>query len=165
MLSLLSTAVIAYLAMESVHLTEKITCLHELQQEQEQHLCVMMQACAESQNLLQYVMQQVESKDLENAIRQWSDQHRQQFHSMAPPEVGNLFGFAQHLHETCRKWLLAEDREPERIVERVAMNQFVSRLPEETAKWVRHHQPATLNEAVHLATTHLASLCSSSSSV
>ncbi|XP_017342544.1 SCAN domain-containing protein 3 isoform X2 [Ictalurus punctatus] len=118
---------------------------------------ILIQARAATQQKLQSNMQQPES------ILQWSEQHRQRFRSLTLREVGDQFAFVQQLQDLCQKWLLAEDCDPARIVQRVVMEQFINQLPEETAHWVQNHQPATLNEAIHLAKIHLTAFILSTS--
>ncbi|XP_060792792.1 zinc finger and SCAN domain-containing protein 31-like [Neoarius graeffei] len=132
--------------------------LREVQLEQKQLLEALMQAQAETQQMFQTIIQRVVSEARKKAVLQWSEQHRQRFRSLILSDVSNPFAFAQQLHDNCQKWLLAEDQDARRIVERVVMEQFVAQLPEVTAKWVQHQQPATLNEAIQLAENHLGSL-------
>ncbi|XP_060793625.1 neurotrophin receptor-interacting factor homolog isoform X2 [Neoarius graeffei] len=139
--------------MEPSQLTEIITCLQEDQQQRKQCLETLMQIQAQTQSFMQQ-----ESKDPKKAVLQWSEHHRQRFRSLTLSDVGHPFAFAQQLQDNCQKWLLAEDQDARRIVERVVMEQLVERLPEVTAKWVQHQQPATLNEAIQLAENHMASL-------
>ncbi|XP_053096509.1 zinc finger protein 483-like [Pangasianodon hypophthalmus] len=100
----------------------------------------------------------MQSEDVKTAVLQLSEQHRQRFRSLSLSEVGDLFAFAQQLQDHCQKWLLAEDCDPRRIVELLVKEQFINQLPEQTAHWVQHHQPATPNEAIQMAENHLMSL-------
>ncbi|KAF4078524.1 hypothetical protein AMELA_G00200120 [Ameiurus melas] len=136
---------------------ETITIPHD-QQWQRQSLEALIKGQAEIQRMLQSFMHQLECKDSKKAVSQQSEKYRQMFRSLTLCEVGDLFAFVQQLQDLCQKWLLAEDRDPARIVQQVVMEQFINRLPEETAHWVQHHQPATLNEAIQLAKNHLASV-------
>ncbi len=63
---------------------------------------------------------------------------------------------AQQLRDACRKWLLAEPRDVEGVIDLVVLEQFVARLPRRTAEWVRCHRPTSLAQAIQLAEDHLA---------
>ncbi|KAL7890543.1 hypothetical protein AOLI_G00000190 [Acnodon oligacanthus] len=63
---------------------------------------------------------------------------------------------AQQLRDSCRRWLLSEERNPDEILDLVVLEQFIACLPEETAAWVQCHQPGSLDEATRLAEAHMA---------
>ncbi|KAI7813943.1 uncharacterized protein LOC130559172 [Triplophysa rosa] len=98
--------------------------------------------------------------DLRKAILQrvglTREQQRQRFRSLELGDGGQPFVFAQRLRDACRKWLLDDDGDVDTIVERVVLEQFVGRLPTETAQWVQCHRPASLSQAVQLAEDHMA---------
>ncbi|XP_067309292.1 uncharacterized protein [Pseudorasbora parva] len=100
------------------------------------------------QNLLDY-------KDLRRAILQrvgrTPEQHRQRFRTLALEESGRPFVFAQQLRDSCRKWLMAGNSDVAEVIDRVVLEQFVARLPRETAQWVQCHRPASLDQAIQLA--------------
>ncbi len=56
-----------------------------------------------------------------------------------------------------RKWLMAEPRDVEGVIDLVVLEQFVARLPRRTAEWVQCHRPTSLAQAIQLAEDHLAS--------
>uniref|UniRef100_A0A9J8D6N2 Gypsy retrotransposon integrase-like protein 1 n=1 Tax=Cyprinus carpio carpio TaxID=630221 RepID=A0A9J8D6N2_CYPCA len=55
----------------------------------------------------------------------------------------------------CRKWLLAGGSDAEAILDKVVLEQFISRLPKRTAQWVQCHRPASLDLAIQLAEDQL----------
>ncbi len=99
-------------------------------------------------NLLAY-------EDLKRAILQRvgrnPEQHRQRFRSVELGDCGRPFVMAQQLRDACRKWLLAEPRDVEGVIDLVVLEQFVARLPRRTAEWVRCHRPTSLGQAIQLA--------------
>ncbi len=104
-------------------------------------------------NLLAY-------EDLKRAILQRvgqnPEQHRQRFCSVELGDYGRPFVMAQQLRDTCRKWLLAEPRDVEGVIDLVVLEQFVARLPRRTAEWVQCHRPTSLAQAIQLVEDHLA---------
>ncbi len=104
-------------------------------------------------NLLAY-------EDLKRAILQRvgrnPEQHRQRFRSVELGDCGRPFVMAQQLRDACRKWLLAEPRNVEGVIDLVVLEQFVARLPRRTAEWVQCHRPTSLAQAIQLAEDHLA---------
>ncbi|XP_058630037.1 zinc finger protein with KRAB and SCAN domains 7-like [Onychostoma macrolepis] len=62
---------------------------------------------------------------------------------------------AQQLRDACRKWLMAEERDIEEVVDLVVLEQFIARLPRGTAEWVQCHRPTSLTQAIQLAEDHL----------
>ncbi|KAF4078523.1 hypothetical protein AMELA_G00200100 [Ameiurus melas] len=102
----------------------------------------------------QQMLQQLESYH-KKAVLQWLELYHQRFRSLTLSEFDNLFAFAQQLQDSCEKRLLAVDCDPQRIVALAVIEQFLKQLPEGTFDWVKHHQPATINEAIQLAVTHL----------
>ncbi len=104
-------------------------------------------------NLLAY-------EDLKRAILQRvgrnPEQHRQRFRSMELGDCGRPFVIAQQLRDACHKWLLAEPRDVEGVIDLVVLEQFVARLPRRTAEWVQCHRPTSLAQAIQLAEDHLA---------
>ncbi len=103
-------------------------------------------------NLLAY-------EDLRRAILQRvgrnPEQHRQRFRSVELGDYGRSFVMAQQLRDACRKWLLAEPRDVEGVIDLVVLEQFVARLPRRTAEWVQCHRPTSLAQAIQLAEDHL----------
>ncbi|XP_051750669.1 uncharacterized protein LOC127513104 isoform X1 [Ctenopharyngodon idella] len=97
--------------------------------------------------------------DLKRAILQRvgrsPEEHRQRFRSLELGESGRPFVLAQQLRDSCRKWLLAEGGDVEKIVDRVVLEQFITRLPRRTAEWVQCHRPTSLDSAIHLAEDHM----------
>ncbi|XP_048040372.1 uncharacterized protein LOC125264751 [Megalobrama amblycephala] len=104
------------------------------------------------QNLLVY-------DDLRRAIVQrvgrTPEQHRQRFRSLDLGESGRPFMMAQQLRDSCRKWLLAEGSDVDLVIDRVVLEQFITRLPKKTAKWVQCHRPTSLDSAIQLAEDHM----------
>ncbi len=99
--------------------------------------------------------------DLKRAILQCvgrnPEQHRQRFRSVELGDCGQPFVTAQQLRDACRKWLMAEPRDVEGVIDLVVLEQFVARLPRRTAEWVQCHRPTSLAQAIQLAEDHLAS--------
>ncbi|XP_067228717.1 neurotrophin receptor-interacting factor homolog [Chanodichthys erythropterus] len=97
--------------------------------------------------------------DLRRAIVQrvgrTPEQHRQRFRSLDLGESGRPFVLAQQLRDSCRKWLLAEGSDVDRIIDRVVLEQFITRLPKKTAEWVQCHRPTSLDSAIELAEDHM----------
>ncbi|XP_048048120.1 zinc finger protein 444-like [Megalobrama amblycephala] len=97
--------------------------------------------------------------DLKRAIIQRvgrsPEQHRQRFRSLELGESGRPFVMAQQLRDSCRKWLLADGSDVEEIIDRVVLEQFVTRLPRRTAEWVQCHRPTSLESAIQLAEDHM----------
>ncbi len=98
--------------------------------------------------------------DLKRAILQRvgrnPEQHRQRFRSVELGDCGRPFVMAQQLRDACRKWLLAEPRDVEGVIDLEVLEQFVARLPRRTAEWVQCHRPTSLAQAIQLAEDHLA---------
>ncbi len=98
--------------------------------------------------------------DLKRAILQRvgrnPEQHRQRFRSVELGDCGRPFVMVQQLRDACRKWLLAEPRDVEGVIDLVVLEQFVARLPRRTAEWVQCHRPTSLAQAIQLAEDHLA---------
>ncbi|XP_048032870.1 uncharacterized protein LOC125259330 [Megalobrama amblycephala] len=97
--------------------------------------------------------------DLKRAIIQRvgrsPEQHRQRFRSLELGESGRPFVMAQQLRDSCRKWLLADGSDVEEIINRVVLEQFITRLPRRTAEWVQCHRPTSLESAIQLAEDHM----------
>ncbi|XP_048020920.1 zinc finger protein 213-like isoform X2 [Megalobrama amblycephala] len=98
--------------------------------------------------------------DLRRAIVQQvgrtPEQHRQRFRSLDLGESGRPFVLAQQLRDSCRKWLLAEGSDVDLVIDRVVLEQFITRLPKKTAEWVQCHRPTSLDSAIELAEDHMA---------
>ncbi|XP_077091535.1 uncharacterized protein LOC143743618 [Siphateles boraxobius] len=98
-------------------------------------------------------------EDLKRAILQRvgrsPEQSRQQFRSMEFGESGRPFIFAQQLRDACRRWLMAEARDVDGVIEVVVLEQFIARLPKKTAQWVQCHRPTSLDQAIQLAEDQL----------
>ncbi|KAL7889796.1 hypothetical protein AOLI_G00020540 [Acnodon oligacanthus] len=103
---------------------------------------------------------QLEYDELKRAVLQrvgrTPEQHRQRFRSLSLREFDRPFVLAQQLRDSCRRWLLSEERDPGEILDLVVLEQFITRLPEETAAWVQCHQPGSLDEATRQAEAHIA---------
>ncbi len=103
-------------------------------------------------NLLAY-------EDLKRAILQRvgrnPEQHRQRFRSVELGDSGRPFVMAQQLRDACRKWLMAEPRDVEGVIDLVVLEQFIARLPWRTAEWVQCHRPTSLTQAIQLAEDHM----------
>ncbi|XP_039525223.1 uncharacterized protein LOC120479052 [Pimephales promelas] len=97
--------------------------------------------------------------DLKRAIIQrvgrTAEQHRQRFRSLTLEEAGRPFVLAQQLRDSCRKWLMAEGSDVEKIINQVVLEQFVGKLPKRTAQWVQCHRPTSLDQAIQLAEDHM----------
>ncbi|XP_060779261.1 zinc finger protein 18-like isoform X3 [Neoarius graeffei] len=83
------------------------------------------------------------------------EQQPQRFHALRLEEVGQPFVFGQQLRDACCRWLRADNRDTEEIIDLVALEQFVTRLPEGTAEWVQCHRAASLDQAIELAEDHM----------
>ncbi len=83
------------------------------------------------------------------------EQHRKRFRSVELGDNGRPFVMAQQLQEACRKWLMAEPRDVEEVVDLVVLEQFIARLPRGTAEWVKCHCPTSLTQAIQLTEDHL----------
>ncbi len=103
-------------------------------------------------NLLAY-------EDLKRAILQRvgrnPEQHRQRFRSVELGDSGRPFVMAHQLRDACRKWLMAESRNVEGVIDLVVLEQFIVRLPRRTAEWVQCHHPTSLTQAIQLAEDHM----------
>ncbi len=60
------------------------------------------------------------------------NKHRQRFRSVELGDNGRPFVMAQQLRDACHKWLMAEDRDVEAVVDLVVLEQFIARLPRTT---------------------------------
>ncbi|XP_051529229.1 uncharacterized protein LOC127426442 [Myxocyprinus asiaticus] len=100
--------------------------------------------------------------DLKRAILQQvgrtPEESRQLFRSLKLESSDRPFAFAQRLHDTCRSWLLAGDRDVQGIIDQVILEQFTDRLPKGTAECVQCHRPASLEEAIRLAEDHMVAI-------
>lgn len=82
--------------------------------------------------------------------------HLRRFLTLTTDEFDDLFAFVQQLQDSCEKWLRAiSGCCPRRLVELLVIDQFVRRLPAETALMVLFQQPGTPNQAIQLAVNHL----------
>uniref|UniRef100_A0A9J8C0L6 SCAN box domain-containing protein n=1 Tax=Cyprinus carpio carpio TaxID=630221 RepID=A0A9J8C0L6_CYPCA len=101
--------------------------------------------------------------DLKRAILQRvglsPEQHRQCFRSLELAEAGRPFVLAQQLRDSCRKWLLTGGSDTKTIIDKVVLEQFISRLPKRTAQCVQCHRLASLDLAIQLVEDQLA-VCS-----
>ncbi|XP_048031259.1 uncharacterized protein LOC125258385 [Megalobrama amblycephala] len=70
-------------------------------------------------------------------------------------ESGRPFVLAQQLRDSCRKWLLAEGSDVDLVIDRVVLEQIITRLPKKTAEWVQCHRPTSLDSAIQLAEDHM----------
>ncbi|XP_060786766.1 zinc finger and SCAN domain-containing protein 12-like [Neoarius graeffei] len=99
--------------------------------------------------------------DLRRAVLQrvgrTPEQQQQRFLALRLEEVGRPFAFGQQLRDACRRWLRADNHDAE-IIDLVALEQFVARLPEGTVEWVQCHCPASLDQAIELAEDHMAAV-------
>ncbi|XP_018621744.1 zinc finger protein 202-like [Scleropages formosus] len=59
--------------------------------------------------------------------------------------------FAQRILDSARSWLQPDWQDPERIVEQVALEQFMAVMPASTVNWLQCHRPETLAEIIRLA--------------
>ncbi len=78
------------------------------------------------------------------------EQHRQRFRSLELGENSRPFVMAQQLRDACRRWLLAGGDDVNQIIDRVVLEQFITRLPKKTAQWVKCHRPTSLDLAIHI---------------
>ncbi|XP_060794706.1 uncharacterized protein LOC132897455 [Neoarius graeffei] len=71
--------------------------------------------------------------DLRRAILQrvgrTPEQQRQRFRALCLEEVGRPFAFGQQLWDACWRWLRADNRDAEGIIDQVVLEQFIARLP------------------------------------
>ncbi len=89
-------------------------------------------------------------------LKIWNpEQHRQRFRSVELGDNVRPFVMTQQLRDACRKWLMAEPRDIEEVIDRVVLEQFIARLPRRTAEWVQYHRPTSLTQAIQLAAYHL----------
>ncbi len=89
-------------------------------------------------------------------LKIWNpEQHRQRFRSVELGDNVRPFVMTQQLRDACRKWLMAEPRDIEEVIDRVVLEQFIARLPRRTAEWVQYHRPTSLTQAIQLAEYHL----------
>ncbi|XP_060783178.1 uncharacterized protein LOC132890379 [Neoarius graeffei] len=86
------------------------------------------------------------------------EQQRQRFRALRLEEVGRPFTFGQQVRDACGRWLRADNRDTEVIIDQVALEQFIVRLPAGGAEWVQCHRPASLDQAFELAEDHLAAV-------
>ncbi len=97
--------------------------------------------------------------DLKRAILQRvgrsPEQHRQRFRSVELGDNGRPFVLAQQLRDACRKWLIAEPRDVEGVIDLVVLEQFIARLPRRTTEWVQCYRATSLMQAIQLAEDHL----------
>ncbi|XP_046715814.1 zinc finger protein 213-like [Silurus meridionalis] len=102
----------------------------------------------------------LEYDDLKRAILQrvgrTPEQHRQRLRALTLREVGRPFAFTHQLRNACRRWLRDEDRSTDEVLDRVMLEQFITRLPPRTEEWVQCQRPETVEKAVQLAEDHLA---------
>ncbi|XP_060758551.1 uncharacterized protein LOC132869227 [Neoarius graeffei] len=100
--------------------------------------------------------------DLRRAVLQrvgrTPEQQRQRFRALRLEEVGRPFAFGQQLRDACWRWLRADDRDAEGIIDQVVLEQFIARLPAGTAEWVQCHRPASLDQVVEQVEDHLAAV-------
>ncbi len=93
--------------------------------------------------------------DLKRAILQRvglsPEQHRQRFRSVELGDNGRPFVLAQQLRDACRKWLMAEPRDVEGVIDLVVLEQFIARLPGQTASRVGPVPPPDVADAGHPA--------------
>ncbi len=68
------------------------------------------------------------------------EQHRQRFRSLDLRESCQTFALAQQLQDACRRWLMAEERDVEEVIDKVVLEQFVARLQRKTAQWAQCHR-------------------------
>ncbi|XP_060781588.1 uncharacterized protein LOC132889279 [Neoarius graeffei] len=93
------------------------------------------------------------------------EQQRQRFRALCLEEVGRPFAFGQQLRDACRRWLRADNRDAEGIVDLVTLEQFITRPPKGTVEWVQCHRLALLDQAIELAEDHLAAVPTAGSQI
>ncbi|XP_060782398.1 uncharacterized protein LOC132889677 [Neoarius graeffei] len=100
--------------------------------------------------------------DLRRAILQrvghTPEQQQQRFRALRLEEVSRPFAFGQQLWDACWRWLRADNRDAEGIIDQVVLKQFIAHLPARTAEWVQCHRPASLDQASELAEDYLAAV-------
>lgn len=74
------------------------------------------------------------------------ESYRRKFRSRVKKKEESYSELATNLMDLCRKWL-TECTTLSDVLEKLAIEQFVSTLPEEVRVWVREHKPATCAEA------------------
>ncbi|XP_057183752.1 uncharacterized protein LOC130550329 [Triplophysa rosa] len=83
------------------------------------------------------------------------EEHRQRFRSLGLAETGRPYLLAQQLRDSCRRWLMAEGSDVEKVIDKVVLEQFTTCLPRKTAGWVQCHRPTSLESAIQLAEDHM----------
>lgn len=86
------------------------------------------------------------------------EEHRRHFRSLQLPKVGHHFTYTRQLKHSCRKWLMAEERDTEQVIELVVLEQLFGRLPTGMAEWVQCQQAIFLDEAVQPVEDHLVTI-------
>ncbi len=69
------------------------------------------------------------------------EQHRQHFRSLDLRECCQTFAMAQQLRDACRRWLMAEERDVEEVIDKEVLEQFVAWLQRNTAQCHRCGDP------------------------
>ncbi|KAJ8383670.1 hypothetical protein AAFF_G00216410 [Aldrovandia affinis] len=77
------------------------------------------------------------------------------FSSVAYDPAKGVRDLGLRLSAAAERWLRPERRTAVQVVQRVALEQFVSLLPEEAKSWVHGQTPGTMEEAIRLAEQHL----------
>lgn len=91
------------------------------------------------------------------------DQSRLDFLSVRYDPLKGVRELGQKLDGAAKRWLRPERRTAVQVEQQVAMEQFVSLLPEEAGAWVHRRHPRDMEKAIQLA-EHFLSLSSEESS-
>ena len=81
------------------------------------------------------------------------ESYRRKFRARARKTEESYTNLATDLMDLGRRWL-QDCKTAEDVLEKIAIEQLLSALPEEVRVWVREHQPKTCAEAGHWADEH-----------
>ncbi|KAJ8348488.1 hypothetical protein SKAU_G00270770 [Synaphobranchus kaupii] len=84
-------------------------------------------------------------------VRAEEDQSRLDFLSVRYDPLAGVGELGRRLDRAAKRWLRPERRTAVQVEQQVAMEQFVSLLPEEAGSWVHRRHPRDMDEAIRLA--------------
>ncbi|KAG7483986.1 hypothetical protein MATL_G00044030 [Megalops atlanticus] len=90
-----------------------------------------------------------------NQVWAVEEQCRLDFSSMRYDPLKGVRELGERLHSAAKLWLKPERRTADQVVQRVAVQHFVSLLPKETRSSVHRQFPGSMEEAIHMAELHL----------